>query len=130
MSDLLLIAADDEERRLLFAELREAGYAVLPVPGLGYALRMLSLRAVAPSLILLDAHDDAFAIPVHVDKLTALAGGAPVILIVSAIGMAEWEPLRAKVAALLARPIRIGEIVGVVRKILPVEQAEPWNATP
>jgi DNA-binding NtrC family response regulator len=122
MNDILLIAADDEERRLLFAELREAGYAVLPVPGLGYAMRMLSLRAVAPPLVLLDAHDDAFAKPVHVERLTALAGGAPVILIVGAMGMAWWEPLRPKVAALLCRPISIGEIVDVVRRILPADQ--------
>ncbi len=116
MNDLLLIAADDEERRLLFAELREAGYAVLPVPGLGYALRKLSLRAVAPPLILLDAHDDPFAIPIHVVRLISLAGRAPLILVVGAIGLARWEPLRPKVAALLSRPIRIGEIVAVVRK--------------
>jgi flagellar biosynthesis protein FlhG len=124
MNDLLLIAADDEERRLLFAELREAGYPVLPVPGLGYAMRMLSLRAVAPSLILLDAHDDPFARPVHVGRLAALASGTPVILVVGAIGMAWWEPLRPKLAALLGRPIRIGEIVDAVRKILPRKQAK------
>ena len=32
--DVLLIAADLNERRLLFGELLEAGYDVIPVPGL------------------------------------------------------------------------------------------------
>jgi hypothetical protein len=52
---LLLAAADLEERRLLLAELLEAGYQVAPVPGLEFAVRAMLGRSVRPSAILLDA---------------------------------------------------------------------------
>jgi hypothetical protein len=118
--ELLLAAANFEERRLFFAELMEAGYEVMPVPGLIYVVRALRLRVVAPSLILVDALGDQHATPRDVEHLLALAPGVPVILVVGAMEITSWEPLRSRVTALLRRPITIGEVVDAVRRTLPL----------
>jgi hypothetical protein len=43
----------------------------------------------------------------------------PLILVADSIGNELWEPLRPRVAALLRRPIHVGEIVDAVRRISP-----------
>jgi hypothetical protein len=113
--DLLLIAADLEERRLLLAELLEAGYQVLPLPGLAYAIRPLRLKLLTPPLMLVDIQGDQHATPRDVERLLAAAPGVPLILVVGAIDNAIWEPLRPRLAALMRRPISIGQIVDAVR---------------
>ena len=119
--EVLLAAADFEERRLFFAELLEGGYEVTPVPGVMYAVRSLLLKVVAPSLILVDVHGDPHAALKEVEHLLALAPGVPLVLVVGAMEIASWEPLRSRVAALLRRPISVGEVVEVVRRMLPRE---------
>lgn len=112
--NLLLIAADMEERRLLMAELLEAGYPVLALPGVGYAFRSLRLGLVAPLLVLVDVQGDEHAKPRDVERLLAAAPDVPLILVVGAVNSDQWESLRPRLAALLTRPISIGQIVEAV----------------
>jgi hypothetical protein len=114
---LLLVAADLEERRLLYAQLLEAGCQVLPLPGLVYAVRAILMRLVTPSLILLDTHDDGRATPANVEKLLSLMPKTPLILIVGALDNSRWEPLRRRVTQLLRRPVSVGEVVAAVQRM-------------
>jgi len=116
--DVLLIAADLNERRLLYGELLEAGYDVLPVPGLALALGTLLQKSVGPRLILLDVREDAEAAPNTVQQLLSLVPGVPLILVVGSVNRSEWEPLRTRVAALLTRPITIGKIIETIKQTL------------
>lgn len=118
--DVLLASADLEERRLLFAELKEAGYDVSPLPDLSYAIRAVLLRLLWPRLILLDVCGDRHATPAEVERLLKLAPGVPVVLIAGTLLRESWEPLRPRLAALLHRPISIGDVVGVVRRAIPL----------
>ena len=74
--DLLLIAADLEERRLLFAELLEAGYKALSLPGAMHALVWLRSARAAPPLIVLDVFGDEQATPAFVESLRQLCAGS------------------------------------------------------
>jgi CheY-like chemotaxis protein len=116
--DLLLVAADLEERRLLFAQLREAGYSVMSVPGVRYAIRAVAMRLVAPRLILVDIHADEHATPEAIDSLRTLAVGIPLMLIVGAVSTEDWEQLRSGGVALLRRPITLGQVVEAVQRAL------------
>jgi len=117
----MLIAADLNERRLLYGELLEAGYDVKPVPGLAVALGFLLQKSVEPRLIVLDVHDDADATPKSAEYLLTLSSGVPAIAIVGSVDRAAWEALQTRLAALLPRPIAIGKIIEIVKQILPVE---------
>jgi DNA-binding response OmpR family regulator len=117
---LLLIASNLEERRLLFAELKEAGYEVLPVPGLLPAMQALFSRLLTPPLILIDVQGDPYATPQHVEELLQFAAGVPVVLLIGVFGSEDWKPLEPRLAALLLRPIRIGEVVETVRRMMAV----------
>lgn len=116
---LLLVGAELQERRLLYAELLEAGYEVLPLPGLLYAIRAMLLGKLAPPLIVVDVYGDDYGLPEHVEALIKTAPSVPVVLVIGAIGHEAWQPLRGRVAALLQRPITIGQIVDAVRQRLP-----------
>ena len=59
--------------------------------------------------------------PKDVENLLALARGVPLILVAGAMEIASWERLRPRVAALLRRPIAVGEVVDVVRRTLPLD---------
>jgi DNA-binding NtrC family response regulator len=120
--DLLLVAADWQSRALTLAELQEAGYEVMAVPGVRYGVKALIERLVAPPLLLIDIHADEDATPERVEGLLELAPGAPAILVGDVYGQAAWEPLRPRLAALLHRPITVGQVVAAVRRTLPLEQ--------
>jgi DNA-binding NtrC family response regulator len=117
--DILLIAADLGERRLLNGELLEAGYDVLPVPGMALALGRLLKHAVEPRLVLLDVREDPEATPQSVRYLLTLIPGIPLILVVGSINRDLWEPIADQVAAMLVRPVTIGKIIEAVQRILP-----------
>ena len=116
--DVLLIAADLGERRLLYGELLEAGYDVLPVPGIAVALGRLLQHSVEPRLVLLDAHEGPEGTPQAVRYLLTLVPGMPLVLVIGSINRAQWEPIADQVA-LLVRPITIGKIIEAVQRILP-----------
>jgi DNA-binding response OmpR family regulator len=124
--DLLLVAADWEERRLLYAELLEAGYAVLPVPGVAYAARLLRLTT-APPVVLLDTQGDQDATPPRAKALLRLCPNSRLVVVVGLRDSGQWEPLRPRVAALVRRPVSIGEVVAAVRGVLPPARAEIRN---
>jgi len=119
--DLLLSAAHIEERRLVYAELLERGYSVLPVPGIRYALRAVHFGLVAPRLVLLDVYGDDDATLNHLDQMLSLVSDIPVIVVVGATDADRWESLRPRVVRLLRRPISVGQIVDVVGPVLPME---------
>jgi len=122
--DVLLVAAELEERRLLYGELLEAGYNVLPVPGYAAALGVLLQRSVEPRLIVIDVRGDEHATPQSVEYLMKLAPTVPLLLLVGAVDKSLWEPLKSRVAGLLVRPITIGAIVDTIRRMLPPAQRD------
>jgi DNA-binding NtrC family response regulator len=119
LHDVLLASADLEERRLLYAELREAGYEVMAVEGIRDAVRAVLLGVVRPPLVVLDVHGDPDAAERRGEDLLAVLRGVPLVVIVGGVGGEAWEPLRPRLAALLRRPIRVGEIVEAARRIVP-----------
>jgi DNA-binding NtrC family response regulator len=120
--DVLLIAADFHERRLLYGELLEAGYNVVPVAGVAIALGHLLQKSVEPRLILLDVRNDQEATPKSVQYLSALVS-APFIVVVGTVDRELWTAIEPSVAAFLARPITIGQIVEAVKRMLPPPHA-------
>ncbi len=123
--DVLLVAAELSERRLLFGELLEAGYDVLPVAGFAPALGLLLQHAVNPRLILLDVQSDEHATPQSVEHLLGLIPRARLLLLVGAIDAALWKPLEGRAAAVLHRPITIGGVVEAVQQILLPSEENP-----
>lgn len=116
--DLLLIVADLRTRRLLLAELQEAGYEVMAVPGLKYGLKAVLRGLVDPPAVVLDVHGDDFCTPERVRELLTLLPGVPAVLVVGAYERTAYEPLREQVAAFLVRPITVGAVVRTVRRLL------------
>ena len=121
--ELLLVATDWQSRALLLAELQEAGFPVRAAPGLQWAIAWLLRGEVGkPALLVVDVHQDPLALPDQVATLHRLSGGAPLVLIVGVYQRRAFEPLRASCAAFLVRPITIGQVVEVVRRL--------WSAPP
>jgi DNA-binding NtrC family response regulator len=89
----------------------------MAVPGLRYAARALVDERITPVLIVLDVHDDADATPHRVEQLLDMAPDAPLILIVGVYDRATWEPLRAKAAEWLQRPVSVGEVAEAVERV-------------
>ena len=119
--DVLLIAADWHSRALLLAELQEAGYDVMAVPGLRYGLRGVLRGQVSPRLVLVDVWRDDFATPERLADLIRALPGVPVILLTGVFEREAYRPLEEHLAALLVRPLRIGEVVALVRSRLAAE---------
>jgi DNA-binding NtrC family response regulator len=117
--DILLIAADWQARALTLAELQEAGYEVMALPGLRYGLKAVLLSRVAPRLVLLDVWHDDFAAPDRVRDLIRALPGIPVVLITGTFEREAYAALEGQVSALLARPVRVGDIVKRVKELLP-----------
>ncbi len=117
--DVLLIAADWRSRALILAELQEAGYDVMAVPGLRYGLKALLRSRVCPRMILVDVWQDDFATPDRIAELVRVSPDVPVVLVVGTFEREAYAPLTDQLAALLIRPVRIGEVVDRVRALLP-----------
>jgi len=117
--ELLLIAADGHTRALLLAELQETGYNVVALPSLEVALAALATGRVRPALVVLDTQGDPRAGPRGVGQLlNFLEEDVPLVLVVGAYDAHALAPLRARVAAWLPRPLRVGDVVSAVRRIL------------
>ena len=115
---ILLVAPDLDERRLLLAELQEAGYEVLPAPNADYAIRAILLERILPSLILWDEHGEPSTTRVDRQRLASLTPDVPWMVIESAVPTDQQQPLRRPAARVLRRPISIGQIVEAVRTTL------------
>ncbi|HHS98242.1 MAG TPA: hypothetical protein ENK08_10185 [Chloroflexi bacterium] len=116
---VLLVAADWRTRALLLAELKEAGYDVMALPGIRWALAALAGGRVVPVLAVLDVTGDADASPARVRQLLRLLGDAPLVLLVGTYDVQVFAPLRGRVAAWLSRPLRLARVVEAVRWLYP-----------
>ncbi len=119
--EVLLIAAQWHTRALLLAELREAGYEVVALPGLRLALPALAAGRVRPVLVVLDTADDPEAHPQRVQQLLRLLEDVPVVLLVGAYGASAFAPLQGRVAAWLTRPLRVASVVAAVQRLCPLD---------
>jgi len=117
--DILLSAADWQSRTLILAELQELGYEVMAVPGVRYAIQAALKGLVDPPLLIIDVHHDPDATYENVEGLLSLFPERPVILLVGVFEQRQWEPLRGRVTHLFRRPIRIGDVVGLVKALAP-----------
>jgi DNA-binding NtrC family response regulator len=116
--DILLVAADWQSRALLLAELQEAGYSLIAMPGLRHAYRALLGRRANPRVILLDASGDRDATPAYVEQLLELAPGIPLILLTGAYDVEDWQPIYEMAAGHLRKPVSVVEVVKAVRRHL------------
>lgn len=117
--ELLLVAADGRTRALLLAELQEAGYDVVALPSLEVALAALATGRVDPALVVLDVQGDPRADRRGIGQLlNFLEEDIPLVLVVGAYDVQALAPLRPRAAVWLSRPLRVGDVVAAVRRIL------------
>jgi len=117
VEDVLLIAADRQLRRLLYAQLLEEGYSVLALPSLETALAHLLRGGEAPRLTVLDLHGQAVT-GQQVDNLSQLTGRAPLILCGGALDRATLTQAGLPPARVLLRPFTVGDLLHEVRRTL------------
>jgi DNA-binding NtrC family response regulator len=115
---ILLIAADLRTRSLVLAQLEAQGFDVSAEPGLRAAARTISLGRPAPSLVFLDTRGDEHATPENVAALLGAAPAAKAIVLAGTHDLSAWDPLRPRLAALLHRPVSIGQIVEAITHAL------------
>ena len=118
MENVLLIAADRQFRRLVYAQLLEEGYSVLAVPALETALAHLLRGGEPPRLAVLDLHGQAVT-GQQLHDLSQLTGRAPLILCGGALDRAALAQADPPPAAVLLRPFTVGDLVREVRRALP-----------
>ncbi|HEY76770.1 MAG TPA: hypothetical protein G4O00_11430 [Thermoflexia bacterium] len=117
---ILLIAAEWRTRALLLAELEEAGYDVVALPGVRWALVALAGGRLTPALVVLDVTGDAEARPDQVHRLLRMLGDTPVVLLVGAYDARTFASLRDQVAAWISRPLYLARVVDAVRHLYPL----------
>jgi len=117
VEDVLLIAADEQFRRLVYAQLLAAGYAVLALPPLDTALAYL-LRGGEPSrLTVLDLQGQQFS-GQRLDELSRLTGRAPLILCGGALDRVTLTQVSLPSCQVLLRPFSVGDLVQEVQRVL------------
>jgi DNA-binding response OmpR family regulator len=117
VEDVLLIAADWQFRRLVYAQLLEEGYSVLALPALEAALIYL-LRGGEPSrLTVLDLQGQEVT-GQQLQDLAQLTGQAPLIVCGGAIDRVTLTQAGVP-AKVLLRPFTVGDLVHEVRNALP-----------
>ena len=114
---VLAISADWRTRALLAAQVGETtGLEVVPALGANEALTLTRLVGLEPALLIVDAGQQLAR--AEVEQLMDALPDVPVVLIVSALARAAWEPLRSRCAAFLVRPVSIGRIAGAAAQAL------------
>jgi DNA-binding NtrC family response regulator len=117
MEDVLLIAADWQFRRLVYAQLLEEGCTVLALPALETALTYL-LRGGEPScLTVLDLQGQE-ATGQQLKELAQLTKRAPLILCGGAMDRAMLAQGGLPPAKVLLRPFTVGDLVHEVWRVL------------
>ena len=91
----------------------------MAVPGVDGAISAILKGLVDPPLLLIDVHNDPGATPEKVSGLISLLPGRPVILLTGVFDSSHWQFLREEVSLYFRRPVRIGEVVVAVQKLLP-----------
>ncbi len=117
MPTVFVISADWTLRTTVRAELLHAGVEALGMESADDAARLIA-RGTAPSAVVTDAAA-VNATPVSRAALGNLARHVPVIVVASRPGIAgeAGAPLE-RAAAVLYRPVRVGEIVARVQQLL------------
>jgi len=117
MEDVLLIAADWQFRRLVYAQLLEEGYSVLALPALETALAYL-LRGGEPSrLTVLDLKGQEVT-GQQLEDLAQLTGRAHLILCGGVMDRAMMTQAGLPPARVLVRPLTVADLVHEVRRVL------------
>lgn len=118
-ANILLVAADWRSRALLLAELQEAGHSVVPLPSLEVALAALAAGRVCPAMVVLDVQGDPLADPRRIGQLlNFLEEDVPLLLIAGVYDVQALSSLRERVACWLSRPLRIGDVLAAVQRLL------------
>ncbi len=106
---ILVISANWRTRALLAAQLGETcGRSVVSAPGVNEALELVKIAGVQPALLVVDAGQQATR--EDVERLMAALPDVSLVLSVSALRRAAFDPLRGHCAAYLVRPVSIGRI--------------------
>jgi hypothetical protein len=121
VEDVLLIAADRQFRRLVYAQLLEEGFSVLALPALANALAHL-LRGGEPSrLTILDLQDQEVTAG-QIADLWQLTGQAPLIVCAGVVDQALLHQMGLPPARVLLRPFSVGDVIDGVWRM------RPWPA--
>ena len=110
MPSVFVIAQDWTLRAGVRAELRESSIEALGMETVGEAARRIA-EGGTPSAIVLEAGAAEHALA----ALDRLAPQVPLIVVAS---RTETSPLPEKAAAVFYRPVRVGEIVACVERLL------------
>ncbi len=114
---VLLISAEWQTRALLAAQIGEmAGRDALSAPGVDEALGLIKVVGIRPALLVIDA--GSHITRADVERMRLALPGTPLVLCVSALRRAEFDPLREHCAAYLVRPVTIGQIAQAVVQAL------------
>jgi len=114
---ILVISANWQTRALLAAQVGEmTSHNITSAPGVNEALALIKTAGIHPVLLVVDAgqqmaHED-------VERLMAALPDTPLVLSVSALRRATFDPLRERCAAYLVRPVSIGRIAQAVAQAM------------
>ncbi len=116
MPTVFVISQDWSLRATVRAELLHAGVEALGMESPDDLAQALA-QGRAPSLVVLDARGQGSALsaPLARAALSNLARRVPLVVVASRV---EPAPVLEGVAALLYRPLRVGEIVACVQQLL------------
>lgn len=115
-SPIVVVSARWQTRALLAAQLSSTCQCdAVAAPGVDEALVLVRLGVPQPGLIVVDSQEMA---PSDVGRLISALPDTPLVLIVSASHRAAFEPLRARSAVLLVRPVTVGQIAEAAAQVL------------
>lgn len=124
---ILVISADWRTRALLAAQVGETtGADTLSAPGVDEAIALIEATGACPLLLIVDAGAKMPA--ENVEDLLRRLPGVPLVLCVSALHRAAFDPLRSRCAAYLTRPASIGQIAQAAARALQDAKAQREDA--
>jgi DNA-binding NtrC family response regulator len=114
---ILAISATWQTRALIAAQVGETtGHDVVSAPGVNEALALVRITGSDPVLTVVDAGQQMS--PEEVERLMTALPDTPLVLSVSALRRAAFDPLRDRCAAYLIRPVSIGRIAQAAAQVL------------
>ena len=113
----MLIAADWQFRRLVYAQLLEEGFSVLALPALEAALAYLLQGGEPSRLTVLDLQGQQ-ATGAQLKDLSRLSGRAPLIVCGGALDRATLAQAGLPSARVMLRPFSVGDLVQEVQRVL------------
>lgn len=111
-ADVLLVLSDTRIRAFLLAQLQEAGYRVVALPGLGPARGWLRAGGRRPAVAVVDLADLS-----DEDVRELVQRGVSVVAVAGAMERGRAE--RLALPHVLAKPVTVGQVVHRVRALLP-----------